>query len=81
MPKRKTNEELQQENEHLRESVKKLEAEIVDLKAVIKGMLKQDSRNSHKPPSHDKKRYPTLKLADKDRENKTARTRARDTWI
>jgi len=66
MPKRETIEELQQENELLRATIKRLEAEVVELKAVIKGMLKQDSHNSHQPPSQDKQRYPKMKFEDKE---------------
>ena len=65
MQKETTIKELQQENALLRASIKRLEAEVEELKAVIEGMLKQDSHNSHQPPSQDKKRYPKIKLETK----------------
>jgi len=77
-------EELEQENIKLRQRVKELEAEVSDLKkeldevkVLLNELLGQDSRNSHKPPSKDRKRYPRTKLTitgeakKKDREAKT----------
>ena len=56
-------EELEQENSYLRERVTALEgellatkAELAEVKALLKKVLGQDSRNSHKAPSGDKKR-------------------------
>jgi len=72
MKRKPSYEELEQENAELRQRVSELEAEVNDLKREldeVKGLLKellgQDSRNSHKPPSKDSKRYPKTKLTIK----------------
>lgn len=58
-------EELEQENTELRKRVAELEAELAEVKALLKELLGQNSRNSHKPPSKDEKRYPKTKLKAK----------------
>ena len=55
-------EELEKENAQLRLKVAELAAALADVKALLERFTKQDSHNSHKPPSQDKKRYPKTKL-------------------
>lgn len=57
--------ELERENAELRKRVAELEAELAEVKALLKELLGQNSRNSHKPPSKDEKRYPKTKLKAK----------------
>jgi len=65
MKRKPSYEELVQENAELRKRVAELEAKLAEVKALLKELLGQDSRNSHKPPSKDEKRYPKTKLKAK----------------
>lgn len=56
MKKRASYGELEGENANLRQRVKELEAELSEVKGLLKKRLGQDSHNSHKPPSGDKRR-------------------------
>lgn len=60
-----SHEELEKENAELRKRVVELEAELAEVKALLKELLGQNSRNSHKPPSKDERRYPKTKLKAK----------------
>jgi transposase len=59
--------ELERENANLRQRVKELEAELAEVKALLQKLLGQDSHNSHKPPSGDKRRYHNTKLKVKEK--------------
>ncbi len=68
-------EELERENVSLRERIKALESELSEVKALLKKVLGQDSHNSHKALSQDRKRYPKTKLKVKEKTKQTASTR------
>jgi len=65
MKRKPTYKELEKENAELRKRVAELEAELTEVKALLKELVGQNSRNSHKPPSKDEKRYPKTKLKAK----------------
>lgn len=73
MTNRGSYEELERENAELRQRVEDLERELGEVKSLLKRFLEQDSHNSHKPPSEDKKRYPKTKLKVRGVEKKERR--------
>lgn len=58
-------EQLEAENASLRKRIIELELKLEEVTRSLKGLLVQDSRTSHKPPSQDKKRYPKMRLKAK----------------
>lgn len=69
--------ELEKENASLRKEVNELKAELAEVKSLLTKLLGQNSQNSHKPPSQDKKRYPKTKLKFKEKPSESKASKSK----